>query len=145
MWISFLQISYVSLLDIWMVSCIAFITLVLLEFPIVHTLIRKDKKPLAAKVENCALFIIPVMFAIYNIIYWLCLIYGWFFIISSTSLSIQHAWNWTNLSCVSFDISLRSSIQNYIIHEILTQYWITLLIRLMKSENYENRNGKLTS
>lgn len=70
------KISYVSLLDIWMVSCIAFITLVLLEFPIVHTLIRKDKKPLAAKVENCALFIIPVMFAIYNIIYWSCLIYG---------------------------------------------------------------------
>ena len=109
MWISFLQISYVSLLDIWMVSWIAFITLVLLEFPIVHTLIRKDKKPLAEKVENCALFIIPVMFAIYNIIYWLCLIYGWLFIISSTSLSIQHAWNWTNLSCVSFNISLRSS------------------------------------
>ena len=76
MYISFLQISYVSLLDIWMVSCIAFITLVLLEFPIVHTLIRKDKKPLAEKVENCALLIIPVMFAIYNIIYWLCLIYG---------------------------------------------------------------------
>ena len=117
MWISFLQISYVSLLDIWMVSCIAFITLVLLEFPIVHTLIRKDKKPLAEKVENCALLIIPVMFAIYNIIYWLCLIYGWLFIISSTSLSIQHAWNWTNLSCVSFDISLRSSIQNYSIQK----------------------------
>ena len=117
MWISFLQISYVSLLDIWMVSCIAFITLVLLEFPIVHTLIRKDKKPLAEKVENCALFIIPVMFAIYNIIYWLCLIYGWLFIISSTSLSIQHTWNWTNLSCVSFDISLRSSIQNYSIQK----------------------------
>ena len=117
MCISILQISYVSLLDIWMVSCIAFITLVLLEFPIVHTLIRKDKKPLAEKVENCALFIIPVMFAIYNIIYWLCLIYGWLFIISSTSLSIQHAWNWTNLSCVSFNISLRSSIQNYSIQK----------------------------
>ena len=102
-----------------MVSCIAFITLVLLEFPIVHTLIRKDKKPLAEKVENCALLIIPVMFAIYNIIYWLCLIYGWLFIISSTSLSIQHAWNWTNLSCVSFDISLRSSIQNYSIQKYI--------------------------
>ena len=102
MWIFFLQISYVSLLDIWMVSCIAFITLVLLEFPIVHTLIRKDKKPLAAKVENCALLIIPVMFAIYNIIYWSCLIYGWLFIISSESLTIQHAWNWSNFKLCFF-------------------------------------------
>ena len=68
------QISYVSFLDIWMVSCIGFITLVLLEFPIVHTLIRKDRKPAAEKFENFALAILPVVFLIYNLVYW-CLLF----------------------------------------------------------------------
>jgi len=70
------KVSYISYLDYWMVMCILFIFLVLLEFPLVHTMIRKGKKPDAELIEKCAIVVIPILFLCFNVIYWLCLLYS---------------------------------------------------------------------
>jgi len=70
------KVSYISFLDYWMVMCILFIFLVLLEFPVVHTLVRNGKKDDAELIEKCAIFVIPILFSCFNIIYWLCLLYS---------------------------------------------------------------------
>merc|ERR1712088_1077846 len=45
------KVSYVSMLDIWMVMCIVFIFLCLVEFTIVTTFLRRNEKRIAQKVE----------------------------------------------------------------------------------------------
>merc|ERR1719510_1259210 len=67
------KVSYVSMLDIWMLVCIIFIFLVLIEFAVVTSLLRNNEKPTAQLVENMAIIVIPALFFIFNMIYWCCL------------------------------------------------------------------------
>jgi len=70
------KVSYVSMLDIWMVTCIFFIFVTLLEFAIVTSLIRWKNKPKAEKVETLGIIVLPILFAVFNIIYWFTLFYA---------------------------------------------------------------------
>ena len=49
------KVSYITLLDIWMVMCIFFIFLVLIEFAVVTSLIRRHQKPTAEKIEGTSI------------------------------------------------------------------------------------------
>lgn len=69
------KVSYVSMLDIWMVMCIFFIFLVLIEFAIVTTLIRKHDKGTAERIESTGIVVLPILFGTFNIIYWSCLFF----------------------------------------------------------------------
>jgi len=68
------KVSYISFLDYWMVMCIVFIFLVLFEFPVVHTLIRKGKRRDADLIERAAIIVIPILFICFNVIYWTTLL-----------------------------------------------------------------------
>ena len=69
------QVSYVSFLDIWMVMCIIFIFIVLIEFAIVTSLLRRQEKRTAEKIESVGILLIPLMFLLFNVIYWCCLFF----------------------------------------------------------------------
>ena len=58
-----------------MVMCVFFIFLVLLEFPFVHTMIRKGRRADAELIEKCAIIVVPILFFCFNIIYWCSLLY----------------------------------------------------------------------
>merc|ERR1712141_122961 len=70
------KVSYVSLLDIWMVMCIVFIFLCLVEFTIVTTFLRRNEKRIAQKVEFYGAVGLPILFLIWNFIYWFGLIFA---------------------------------------------------------------------
>merc|ERR1712223_1918588 len=69
------KVSYVSMLDVWMLMCILFIFLVLIEFAIVISLMRKHQKPNAERIEELGVIGLPVLFAVFNIIYWFYLFF----------------------------------------------------------------------
>ena len=71
------QVSYVSMLDIWMVMCIFFIFLVLIEFAVVTSLIRRHQKPTAEKIEDFGTYGLPILFGTFNVIYWFTLFFTW--------------------------------------------------------------------
>ena len=62
--------SYISFLDVWMVMCIFFIFLTLIEFSIVSALIRKGRKATADNIEHVGLVLIPIIFLGCNCFYW---------------------------------------------------------------------------
>ena len=63
------------MLDVWMLVCVVFIFLVLIEFAIVPSLIRRQEKAAATRIENMGTIILPIMFACFNIIYWFTLFF----------------------------------------------------------------------
>ena len=63
------------MLDVWMLICIIFIFLVLIEFAIVTSLIRRHEKPKAERIESLGIMILPIMFGVFNIIYWFTLLF----------------------------------------------------------------------
>lgn len=69
------KVSYVSMLDIWMVMCIFFIFLVLIEFAVVTSLIRRHQKPTAEKIEDFGTYGLPILFGTFNVIYWFTLFF----------------------------------------------------------------------
>lgn len=73
-----------------MLMCIIFIFLVLVEFPIVHTLIRRGRKDDAELVEQTGRIVVPILFLSFNVIYWLCLFLIW---TSSSSQNNQRKLN----------------------------------------------------
>ena len=64
------RVSYVSLLDIWMVACIVFVFLVIIHFMIVISLLRYSKPKAAEKFEHFGIFAIPLLFIVFNCFYW---------------------------------------------------------------------------
>ena len=64
------RVSYVSYLDIWMVMCILFVFICILEFSIVTTLMRRSLKSKAETLEAWSRLFIPTLFLIFNIVYW---------------------------------------------------------------------------
>ena len=64
------KVSYVTLLDIWMVVCIVFIFGCIVEFTVVSTLLKHGRKEISERTEKTCRFTIPLIFAAFNIIYW---------------------------------------------------------------------------
>lgn len=64
------RVSYVSLLDIWMLVCMIFVFSCILEFIIITIYLRSGKKLVGEKVEVGAKFVIPILFLVFNICYW---------------------------------------------------------------------------
>eukprot|EP00095_Tigriopus_kingsejongensis_P012268 maker-scaffold394_size185225-snap-gene-0.24 protein:Tk12268 transcript:maker-scaffold394_size185225-snap-gene-0.24-mRNA-1 annotation:"glycine receptor subunit alpha-2" len=64
------KVSYISFLDIWMIMCVLFIFMVLIEFSIVSALIRRGKRNIADIIEKVGLVLIPSLILIFNLAYW---------------------------------------------------------------------------
>jgi hypothetical protein len=64
------RVSYVSLLDIWMFSCIVFVFIVIIHFILVLILIRRGHKASSEYLENAGAICIPAMYAVFNALYW---------------------------------------------------------------------------
>jgi len=64
------RVSYVSLLDIWMLVCMIFVFVSILEFIIVTVYLRSGRKSLGDKVEEVSKIVIPLLFCAFNTVYW---------------------------------------------------------------------------
>ena len=64
------RVSYVSYLDIWMVTCIIFVFGTMIEFTIVHSLYRSNRRPMGEYLESVMKLVIPSLFFGFNVIYW---------------------------------------------------------------------------
>ena len=53
-----------------MVVCILFVFLCILEFTVVTALIRRGRSELSKTVDRTCRFLVPLMFAIFNAVYW---------------------------------------------------------------------------
>ena len=83
------RVSYVSLLDVWMFTCIVFVFLVIIHFIAVISLLRYNKKRAAERVENIGIIVIPILFVAFNWIYWHLLITAWSWSINNGNI---HKW-----------------------------------------------------
>ena len=64
------RVSYISYLDIWMVTCIIFVFASMIEFTVVHSLYRSNRRSHAEYVERLMRIVIPVIFLAFNFFYW---------------------------------------------------------------------------
>ena len=64
------RVSYISYLDIWMVTCIFFVFASMIEFTIVHSLYRSNQRSRADYVERLMRIVIPIIFIGFNLFYW---------------------------------------------------------------------------
>jgi len=64
------RVSYISLLDIWMLVCMIFVFSCILEFIVVTSQIRSGKKHRGEMVETTGKILIPILFVTFNAIYW---------------------------------------------------------------------------
>merc|ERR1719209_1039175 len=64
------RVSYISLLDIWMLVCMIFVFSCILEFIVVTVQIRSGKKALGERFERVAKLVIPLAFLAFNLAYW---------------------------------------------------------------------------
>ena len=64
------KVSYISFLDIWMVTCIIFVFGTMIEYTIVHRLYKSNQKSRAESVEKHMRIAIPFLFVGFNIFYW---------------------------------------------------------------------------
>jgi len=64
------KVSYVSLLDIWMLVCMIFVFACILEFIAVTACSRYSNKTTGDKLETICRILIPILFLLFNLIYW---------------------------------------------------------------------------
>ena len=64
------KVSYISYLDIWMVTCIIFVFASMIEFTAVHSLHKSNRRHRAESVERLMRIVLPVLFVGFNIFYW---------------------------------------------------------------------------
>ena len=64
------KVSYISYLDIWMMVCIIFVFLSMVEFTVVQILYRRNRKLKAESFEQTMRCMIPTMFIGFNLVYW---------------------------------------------------------------------------
>ena len=72
------RVSYTSYLDIWMLTCILFVFSSMVEFVVVQFCIKSKRLRSAKVVEHLMRVAIPVLFIIFNIMYWTKLGLFWF-------------------------------------------------------------------
>jgi len=64
------RVSYVSLLDIWMLVCMIFVFACILEFIVVTTHLRAGRKARGDQIETVSKYVIPATFLLFNLVYW---------------------------------------------------------------------------
>ena len=64
------KVSYISYLDIWMLACIIFVFVSMIEFVVVHQFFTNNQKRQAENVEFIMRIMISIVFVGFNIIYW---------------------------------------------------------------------------
>ena len=64
------RVSYVTLLDIWMIVSIVFVFLSLLEFTLVATLIRNGQRLKSERLEQTCRVLFPLLYLVFNVLYW---------------------------------------------------------------------------
>lgn len=64
------RVSYITHLDVWMLTCVLFVFLELAEFTLVLHLARTHKERMAPMLETTAKILLPTLFLIFNVVYW---------------------------------------------------------------------------
>ena len=64
------KVSYVSFLDIWMVTCIVFVNLFMFEYVLVIFIKDNGNEKLSREVEARCRVLLPVCFLAFNTLYW---------------------------------------------------------------------------
>ena len=64
------KVSYITLLDIWMVMCLIFANLYMFEFILVVYLHTSKREDISGFVEKVCRVIFPFAFLIFSILYW---------------------------------------------------------------------------
>ena len=64
------KVSYVSFLDIWMVTCIVFVNLFMFEYVLVIICKENGDEKLSRNVELRARVLLPLCFLAFNALYW---------------------------------------------------------------------------
>ena len=64
------RVSYVTCLDMWMVSCIVFVFLELVEFSAIFLLNAHTQSKLIQAIDKAALVLLPGVFICFNLWYW---------------------------------------------------------------------------
>ena len=64
------QVNYLTLLDIWMMVCMVFVFICILEFILVTSLIRIEKQTIAVETELISRICIAILFVIWCLVYW---------------------------------------------------------------------------
>ena len=64
------KVSYITLLDIWMVMCLIFANLYMFEFILVVYLNTSKREDISGFVEKVCRVIFPFAFLIFSILYW---------------------------------------------------------------------------
>ena len=64
------RVSYVTCLDMWMVTCILFVFIELVEFSSIFLLNKNSRSKLITIIDKAALILLPVVFLLFNLCYW---------------------------------------------------------------------------
>ena len=64
------RVSYVTCLDMWMVTCILFVFIELVEFSSIFLLNKNSRSKLITIIDKAALILLPVIFLLFNLCYW---------------------------------------------------------------------------
>ncbi|TRY61959.1 hypothetical protein TCAL_10287 [Tigriopus californicus] len=64
------RVSYVTHLDVWMLTCVFFVFVELAEFTFVLHLAMNHKERLTPWVESTAKIVLPILFITFNIVFW---------------------------------------------------------------------------
>lgn len=64
------RVSYVTCLDMWMVSCIVFVFIELVEFASIFLCNKHTQSKLIFVIDKSALILLPVAFIAFNVCYW---------------------------------------------------------------------------
>ena len=64
------RVSYVTCLDMWMVTCILLIFIELVEFSSIFLLNKNSRSKLINIIDKAALILLPVIFVVFNLFYW---------------------------------------------------------------------------
>lgn len=72
------KVSYISVLDIWMLICMIFVFSCMAEYIVVTSLIRGGNKKRAETVESVCKIVFPIVFLVFNMGYWPAILIGYF-------------------------------------------------------------------
>jgi len=70
------RVSYITYLDVWMLTCVLFVFTELAEFTLVLHFIRTKREAATPALESAAKFFLPAAFAVFNVAYWSLLLAG---------------------------------------------------------------------